>query len=69
MISSLRNASGIVVETTDHIDELKILAMALDIPIVVGAAGATKILKSGTTVTVDATSGMVYAGHISTEKK
>ncbi len=64
MITVLRNASGIVVETSDHIEELRILAMALDIPIVVGAAGATKILKSGTTITVDAESGTVYAGHI-----
>lgn len=63
MVSVLRNASGIIVETCDHLEELKILAMALDIPIVVGAAGATKIMKSGTTVTVDAHSGMVYAGH------
>ena len=62
MITVLRNASGIVVESADNIDELKILAMALDIPIVVGAAGATKIMKSGTMVTVDAASGMVYAG-------
>ncbi|MCH5211661.1 MAG: pyruvate kinase [Oscillospiraceae bacterium] len=62
MIVVLRNASGIVVESADNIDELKILAMALDIPIIVGAAGATKILKSGTMVTVDAASGIVYAG-------
>lgn len=62
MITVLRNASGIVVESSDNIEELKILAMALDIPIVVGAAGATKIMKSGTMVTVDAASGMVYAG-------
>lgn len=68
MIPVIRNASGLVVETTDHIEELKILAMALDIPIIVGAAGATKILKSGTTVTVDAESGMVYAGHIPVEE-
>lgn len=67
MIPILKNASGIVIEATDHLEELKILAMALDIPIVIGAAGATKILKSGTTITVDAQSGMVYAGHAISE--
>ena len=44
-------------------DDLNILSMALDIPIITGAAGATKILKTGTSVTMDASNGMVYAGH------
>ena len=49
--------------TTDHLEDLNILSMALDIPIIIGAAGATKILKSGTSITMDASNGMVYAGH------
>lgn len=30
------------------------LPVALDIPVIVAAAGATKVLKSGTTITMDA---------------
>ena len=63
MISTLKNASGIILEASDHLEDLNILSMALDIPIIVGAAGATKILKSGASITMDASNGMVYAGH------
>ena len=39
-----------------------IAGMALDKPVIVGAQNATKILKGGTTVTVDADRGIVYSG-------
>lgn len=67
MIPVLKSASGIITESNDHIDDLKILAMALDIPVITGAAGATKILKTGTSITLDGSNGMVYAGHKSAE--
>lgn len=63
MIPRLKKSSGIITEATDHLEDLNILSMALDIPIIIGAAGATKILKSGTSITMDASNGMVYAGH------
>lgn len=63
MISILKNASGIIIEDTNHLDDLNILSMAIDIPIIIGAAGATKILKTGTSVTLDASNGMVYVDH------
>ena len=34
----------------------------LGCPVIVGAVGATKILHSGTVVTVDAKNGVVYSG-------
>ena len=39
--------------------------MTLDIPVIVGAVGATKILKSGTAVTVDGKRGLVFTGNVS----
>lgn len=63
MIPTLRTAGGIIIEYNDHIEDVKILSMALEMPIIIGAAGATKILKSGTSITMDASNGMVYAGH------
>lgn len=62
MIPMLRKAAGIISEEKDEHGNAAILAMALDIPVIINAPGATKTLKSGTTVTVDASNGYVYSG-------
>ena len=36
-----------------------VAGLAMDIPVIVGAANATKVLKSGAVVTLDATRGIV----------
>ncbi len=61
MIPHLKKAGGIICEEKES-ENAVILSMALDIPVIVGAAGASKILKSGTTVTMDAAHGHVYSG-------
>lgn len=62
MIPVLKKASGIISEEPGEANNAGILAMALDIPVITGAIGATKTLKSGTTVTIDAGNGYVYSG-------
>lgn len=62
MIAILKKASGIISEETGEANNATVLAAALDIPVIVAAAGATKILKSGTTITMDAKRGLVYSG-------
>lgn len=62
MIPLLKKASGIISEETGDANNASILAAALDIPVIVAAAGATKVLKSGTTITMDAKRGLVYSG-------
>ena len=62
MIPLLKKASGIVTEERGEANNAGILAVALDIPVITGAIGATKTLKSGTTVTMDAGNGYVYSG-------
>ncbi len=62
MIPVLKKASGIVSEEKGEANNAVVLAMALDIPVITGAAGATKILKSGTTITIDGGHGLVYSG-------
>jgi pyruvate kinase len=62
MIPVLKKASGIVSEEKGEANNAVVLAMALDIPVIIGAAGATKILKSGTTITIDGAHGLVYSG-------
>ncbi len=62
MIPILKKASGIVSEEKGESSNAVILAMALDIPVITEASGATKILKSGTTITIDGGHGLVYSG-------
>ena len=62
MVPVLKKASGIVSEEVGEANNAGVLAMALDIPVITGAIGATKTLKSGTTITIDAGNGYVYSG-------
>ena len=62
MIPILKKAAGIISEETGEAVNATVLAAALDIPVIVAAAGSTKILKSGTTITMDAKCGLVYSG-------
>lgn len=62
MVYKLKDAAGIITETGDRYSHAAIVGMALDIPVITAARNATKILKSGTFVTIDAEQGMVYSG-------
>jgi len=55
----LRAAGGLIVEESGTESHAAIVGLSLDIPVLVGAENATKILKSGVTVTLDAKKGMV----------
>ena len=63
MFSLLRKASGLVLEDPNPDGHGAIAGMTLDSPVIVGALGATKILKSGTAVTVDGKRGLVFTGN------
>ncbi len=58
----LKHASGIITEQGGANSHAAIVGLTLDIPVITGAVGATTILKSGTTVTLDAGRGFVYTG-------
>jgi pyruvate kinase len=62
MVPILKQAGGIVCEEDAKGSDAVILGMALDIPVITNAENATKILKSGTFVTMDAAHGSVYGG-------
>ena len=64
LLPLLRKASAVIVEEEGMTSHAAIVGLTLQIPVICGAEGATDILKSGTTVTVDATQGMVYSGII-----
>ncbi len=65
LLPIMREAGGIITEQDGTNSHAAIVGLALDIPVIVGAAHATQILKNGTTVTVDSTRGIVYNGNIS----
>ena len=61
MFSLLRKASGLVLEDANPDGHGAIAGMTLDIPVIIGAAHATEILKSGAIVTMDGKKGTVSA--------
>ncbi|HCW80760.1 MAG TPA: pyruvate kinase, partial [Ruminococcaceae bacterium] len=63
LLPYLRQASAIIAERPGMNSHAAIVGLALDKAVIVGANNATKILKSGTTVTVDSTRGIVYSGN------
>ena len=62
MLPVLKRASAIIVEEGGTDTHAAIVGLALEIPVIVGAENATKILKSGSVVTIDAARGIVYYG-------
>ena len=60
IIGVLRHAGGIICERGGDDSYAAIVGKTLNIPVIVGAENATKILRSGMTVTVDGRRGMVY---------
>ncbi|NEZ46739.1 pyruvate kinase [Clostridium niameyense] len=61
-LSVLDRVAGIVAEEGGVTSHLAVECMARDIPFIVGAGGATEVLKTGTYVTLDTTRGTIYSG-------
>ncbi len=57
----LRKASAIVTESDGLSSHAAIAGLALDIPVLIGAANATEILTSGTTVRIEGDKGVVLS--------
>ena len=65
----LKKAAGIITENGDPNSHGAIVGLSLDIPVIIGAEHATRVLKSGAVVTIDAETGMVYCTSDSPAKK
>ncbi len=59
LVRILRKASGVITEESGVNSHAAVVGITLDIPVIVGAANATKILKTGTVVTLDGDKGVV----------
>ncbi|WP_195976574.1 pyruvate kinase [Hydrogeniiclostridium mannosilyticum] len=62
LLPLLRTCSAIITESGSVNSHSAIVGLTLEKPVIVGAEHATKILKSGTAVTVDAARGIVFSG-------
>ena len=61
IIRYLRLASGIITEDDGISSHAAVVGLSLDIPVIIGAKNATKILKTGAVVTLDSSKGVVYS--------
>ncbi|MDF2566864.1 MAG: pyk [Oscillospiraceae bacterium] len=59
ILDLLKQSAGIVTEEYGLQSHCAVVGLALDIPVIIGADNATHILKSGTTVMMDASRGIV----------
>ncbi|WP_395433249.1 pyruvate kinase [Fructilactobacillus sanfranciscensis] len=62
-LPAMKKASAIVVENGGLTSYAAVVGISLNIPVIVAANDATKNIKNGASVTVDARRGMVYAGN------
>ncbi len=57
----IRTAKGVITEEAGANSHAAIMCLALNKPVIVGAVNATKLLKTGTVVTLDGHRGTVYS--------
>ena len=68
MVDLIKKSAGIIAEEKGEDSHAAILGMALDVPVIIGAQGATRVLKSGTVVRLDASKGTISSVDAKTEK-
>lgn len=68
LVPTMSKAAAIVTELGGATSHAAIVSREMGIPAIVGTENATKVLKDGQTITVDAYNGVVYAGEVSVEK-
>ncbi len=64
IMNILKEASAIITEQKGIYSHAAIVGLTREIPVICGAENACSIIANGTTVTVDGTRGIVYAGVI-----
>ncbi|AIE61006.1 pyruvate kinase [Bacillus methanolicus] len=65
MIPAIEKCSALITEEGGLTSHGAVVGLNIGIPVIVGAENATKILKDGQEITVDAARGIIYNGHAS----
>lgn len=68
MVPAMRKSAGVVTDEGGRTCHAAIVSRELGVPCIVGSKEATKVLKDGQMVTVDATRGVVYEGAVLMDK-
>ena len=66
LLSIIQKAAGVITEEDGADSHAAIACLALEKPVIVGAKNATKILKTGTSVTMDAGQSVIISGSAET---
>lgn len=61
-VQAMKEAAAVITEAGGLTSHAAIVGLEFGIPVIVGAEGATSVLKDGTVVTVDGQRGLVYEG-------
>lgn len=69
MLPYMKKASGIITEQDGLNSHAAIVASALDMPVIIGAKNAVKLLKNGTTVKLDGSRGIVFSATAAANNK
>ena len=65
MVPAIEKCSALVTEEGGLTSHAAVVGLSLGIPVIVGAEGATTIIKDGQEITIDASHGVIYNGHAS----
>ena len=63
-VEMMRKASGIITEEPSLTSHAAVIGIRLGVPVIVAMRDATKIIREGAIVTLDAEKGYVYSGAI-----
>jgi pyruvate kinase len=65
MMPAIENCIGIIAEEGGLTSHAAVVGLSLGIPVIVGVKEATKLIRSGQEITMDAETGVIYKGHAS----
>lgn len=63
-VEMMRNAAGIITEDSNMNCHAAVIGLMLKIPVIIGFKNATKMIRDGAFITVDAPRGLVYSGAV-----
>jgi len=61
-VEAMRKAGGIITEEDSLTSHAAVIGRRLNIPVIIGFASATEIIRNGAIITIDAQRGLVYSG-------
>lgn len=65
MMPAIEKCAGLITEEGGLTSHAAVVGLSLGIPVIVGVKDATKLIKNGQDITMDAESGVIYHGHAS----